>query len=114
MFNQLHAITPSCEKNGLVWHCTGDNTTSTVTLDGSNHLVSLEVTDFTRMSDEPPRRFPIALKGIVSQAVIDAALRHLQTAWPTEQETVDGVTVIVTRSQKEPNTPTLHSVLIRW
>lgn len=114
MFNQLHAITPDCTKTGLVWKCTGDDTTSTVTLDASNHLVSLEVTDFTRMSDEPPRRFPIALKGIVSPKVIDAALRHLATAWPTEQETVDGVTVVVTRTQKEPNKPTLHSVLIRW
>ncbi len=114
MFNQLHAITPNCTKNALVWSCTGDDTTATVQLDASNHLMSLEVTDFTRMSDEPVRRFPIALKGIVSQKVIDAAVKHLATAWPTEQEVVDGVTVIVTRTQKEPNKPTLHSVLIRW
>ena len=114
MFNQLHAITPSCEQKGSVWSCTGDNTTATVTLDAQKHLQSLEVTDFTRMSDEPPRRFAIALKGIVSQPVIDAAIKHLATAWPTEQETVDGVTVIVTRTQKEPNTPTLHSVTIKF
>jgi hypothetical protein len=114
MFNQLHAITPTCTQDGLVWHCTGDDTTSTVTLDAGKHLVSLEVTDFTIMTDEPARRFPIALEGIVSKKVIDAALKHLQTAWPTEQEVVDGVTVVVTRTQKEPGKPTLHSVLIRW
>jgi len=114
MFNTLHGFTPDCAQDALVWHCTGDDTTSTVTLDANKHLVSLEVTDLTIMSDEPPRRFPIALHGIVSQKVIDAALKHLATAWPTEQEVVDGVTVIVTRTQKEPGKPTLHSVLIRW
>jgi hypothetical protein len=114
MFNQLHAITPSCMQDALVWHCNGDDTTSTVTLDANKHLVSLEVTDLTLMTDEPPRRFSIALKGIASQPVIDAALKHLKTAWPTEQEVVDGVTVTVTRTQKEPGKPTLHSVLIHW
>lgn len=114
MFNTLHAITPDCTQDGLVWHCRGDDTTSTVTLDASKHLVSLEVTDLTIMSDEPPRRFPIALKGIVPPKVIDAAVKHLATAWPTEQEVVDGVTVVVTRTQEAPGKPTLHKVLIRW
>ncbi len=114
MFNQLHAMTPDCTKNGLVWNCTGSDTTATVQLDDTNHLVSIEFTDFTIMSDEPPRRVGIALKGIVSQQVIDVAIKHLATAWPTEQESVDGVTVIVTRTQKAPGKPTLHSVLIKF
>jgi hypothetical protein len=114
MFNQLHALTPDCKQDALVWYCTGDDMTSTVTLDANKHLVSLEVTDLTIMSDEPPRRYPIILKGIASQPVIDAALRHLKTAWPTEQEVVDGVTLTVSRTQKEPGKPTLHTVKITW
>ena len=62
----------------------------------------------------PARRFAQTHQGIVTPAVIAAIGKHLQTAWPTEQETLDGVTIIVTRAQKEPNTPTLHSVTIRW
>jgi hypothetical protein len=114
MFNQLHALTPNCEMHGLVWNCTGDATTSTVTLDENKHLVSLEVTDLTIMSDEPPRRFQIALNGVVPQKAIDVAIKHLATAWPTEKETVDGITVTVTRTQKEAGHPTLHSVTFSW
>ena len=114
MFNQIHGLTPDCSLSGQEWHCTGDSTTSTITLDGSKHVVSLELTDNTRMSDEPPQRFATTLRGIVTPAVIEAMKKHLATAWPTEQETLDGVTIVVTRTQKEPNTPTLHSVTIRW
>lgn len=114
MFNQLHAITPDCMQDGLVWHCTGDATTSTVTLDANKHLKSLEVTDLTIMSDEPPRRFQIALNGVVPQKAIDVAIKHLATAWPTEREVVDNITVTVTRTQKEAGKPTLHSVMFSW
>ena len=121
MFNQIHGLTPDCSLAGQVWHCTGDSTTSTITLDGSKHVVSLELTDDTvgalrklKASAVTPRRFALALKGIVTPAVIEAINKHLATAWPTEQETLDGVTIVVTRTQKEPNTPTLHSVTIRW
>jgi hypothetical protein len=114
MFNQIHGLTPDCSLSGQVWHCTGDTTTSTITLDANKHVVSLELTDNTRMSDEPPQRFATTLRGIVTPAVIEAMKKHLATAWPTEQETLDGVTIVVTRTQKEPNTPTLHSVTIRW
>jgi hypothetical protein len=114
MFNQIHGITPDCSLSGQVWTCKGDSTTSTITLDANKHVSSLELTDLTRMTDEPPRRFSIALAGIVTPAVIAAINKHLATAWPTEQETLDGVTIVVTRTQKQPNTPTLHSVTIRW
>jgi hypothetical protein len=114
MFNQVHGLTPDCSLSGQVWHCTGDTTTSTITLDANKHVVSLELTDITRMSDEPPQRFATTLKGIVTPAVIEAINKHLATAWPTEQETLDGVTIVVTRTQKEANMPTMHSVTIRW
>lgn len=114
MFNTLHALTPDCQEHGNVWSCTGDSTTSTVTLDDARHLVSLEVTDLTRMSDEPPRRFRIALNGIVPPAAIDAIVKHLATAWPTETEKVAGVDITVTRTQKQPNTAVLHDVTIRF
>jgi len=114
MFNTIHGLTPDCVQNAQVWTCKGDTTTSTITLDASRHLVSLEVTDLTRMSDEPAGRFRAALTGIVPPGAIDAAIKHLATAWPTETEKVDGVTVIVTRTQKEPNTPTLFDVTIRF
>lgn len=114
MFNQIHGLTPDCTLAGQVWTCKGDTTTSTITLDAHKHVVSLELTDNTRISDEPPRRFAQTLQGIVTPAVIAAINKHLETAWPTEQETLDGVTITVTRTQKEPNTPTLHSVTIRW
>jgi len=114
MFNTIHGLTPDCEQHGQVWTCKGDTTTSTITLDASRHLVSLELTDLTRMADEPAMRFRPALTGIVPPGAIDAVVKHLATAWPTETEKVDGVTVIVTRTQKEPNTATLFDVTIRF
>ena len=60
-----------CEQHGQVWTCRGDTTTSTITLDASRHLVSLEVTDLTRMADEPAGRFRAALTGIVPPAAIN-------------------------------------------
>jgi hypothetical protein len=114
MFNQIHALTPSCEQRALVWKCTGDSTTSTITLDDQKHVKSLEVTDLTIMSDEPPRRFQIALAGVVPQPAIDAAIKHLATAWPTEQEVVGAITVTVTRTQEQPNRATLHRVTFTW
>lgn len=114
MFNQIHGLTPDCSLAHDVWTCKGDTTTATITLDRAKHVVSLELTDLTRMSDEPPRRFALALQGIVTPRVIDAIGKHLATAWPTEHETLDGVTITVTRTQQQPNTPTLHDVTIRW
>jgi hypothetical protein len=114
MFNQIHGLTPDCSLAGKVWSCTGDSTGSKITLDDNKHVVSLELMDLTRMSDEPPRRFAQTLQGIVTPRVIEAINKLLATAWPTEQETLDGVTIIVTRTQKEPNKPTLHSATIRW
>jgi hypothetical protein len=114
MFNTIHGLTPDCEQHAQVWSCKGDTTTSTVTLDASRHLVSLEVTDLTRMSDEPGPRFKMALTGIVPPRAIDAMIKHLATAWPTETEKVDGVEVIVTRTQKEPSKPVLFDVTIRF
>jgi hypothetical protein len=66
------------------------------------------------MADEPAPRFRQALTGIVPPAAIDAMEKHLQTAWPTETEKVAGVEVIVTRTQKEPNKPTLFDVTIKF
>lgn len=114
MFNTIHGLTPDCEQHALVWNCKGDTTTSTVTLDATRHLVSLELTDFTRMADEPGPRFKMALTGIVRPEVIDAVIKHLATAWPTETEKVGGVEVIVTRTQQEPNKPVLFDVTIRF
>ena len=74
MFNHIHGLTPDCQQDGPVWHCTGDTTTSTVTLDSTRHLVSLEVTDLTRMAEEPAMRFKLALEGIVPPAAIDAVV----------------------------------------
>jgi hypothetical protein len=114
MFNTLHGLTPDCDQNAQVWTCRGDSTTSKVVLDADRHLISVEVTDLTRMSDEPAPRFRVALKGIAPPAAIDAMEKHLQTAWPTETEKVAGVDVIVTRTQKAPNQPTLFDVTIKF
>ena len=50
MFTPLHSLTPDCELKANVWECHGDNATATVTLDGAKHLVSVRLTDFTRMA----------------------------------------------------------------
>lgn len=114
MFRPLHSLTPDCEQKGNVWECHGDNATAKVTLDDAKHLVSIQVTDVTRMSDEPPLRFRNALTGIVPPAAIDAVIKHLATAWPTEKEDVAGVHVTVTRTQKEPNKPVLFDATVSW
>src|SRR6476620_373544 len=79
MFNQIHGLTPDCSLAGQVWKCTGDTTTSTITLDKNKHVVSLELTDNTRLTDEPARRFGQALQGIVTPSVIEAINKHLAT-----------------------------------
>lgn len=114
MFTPLHSLTPDCELKANVWDCHGDNATATVTLDGEKHVVSIRLTDFTRMADQPPVRFRNALTGIAPPAAIDAVVKHLATAWPTETEDVAGVHVTVTRTQKEANKPVLFDATVSW
>ena len=114
MFRPLHSLTPDCQQNANVWQCTGDNATAKVTLDDAKHLVSIQVTDLTRMTDEPPLRFRNALTGIAPPAAIDAVIKHLATAWPTETEDVAGVHVTVTRTQAAPNKPVLFDATVSW
>ena len=114
MFRPLHSLTPDCELKANVWECRGDTTTAKVTLDDAKHLVSIEITDLTRMADEPPVRFRNALDGIAPPAAIDAVIKHLATAWPTEKEDVAGVHVTVTRTQSEANKPVLFDAIVSW
>jgi len=114
MTRPLHSLTPDCEMNATVWSCTGRDATAKVTLDDTKHLVSIQVTYLTRLSDEPPVLFRNALTGIAPPAAIDAVVKHLATAWPTETEDVAGVHVSVTRTQKEANKPVLFDATVSW
>ena len=48
MFNQIHGLTSDCSLSGQVWHCTGDSTTSTITLDANQHVVLAQADRTTR------------------------------------------------------------------
>ena len=114
MYRPLHSLTPDCDMKANLWECHGNDSTAKVTLDDSKHLLSIEVTYLTRLSDEPPILFRNALTGIVPPAAIDAVIKHLATAWPTETEDVAGVHITVTRTQKEAGKPVLFDATVSW